>query len=253
MASLQTAREHYARSALTAQRASREALVVRRRGIRAVGAVVLTHQVAEARLGEQAVRDMLAEQDQRPDVLARLNAVAFTTAAEVLARMVDETDNDLEFARLIGSLVQSSGRAAESVAVTGRRGVQHVRHLSPPSCSRCAVLAGRVYRYSTGFLRHPGCDCVMVPVTVASPDMTYDPAAMAKQGLVTGMSKADLQAIRDGADLNQVVNVRSRAAGLSESGRVLVRAGRPTPEAIYRATDSQEAAVEALTRAGYLL
>src|SRR5690348_18342012 len=35
--------------------------------------------------------------------------------------------------------------------------------LNPPSCQRCAILAGRWYRWSQGFLRHPRCDCVNLP------------------------------------------------------------------------------------------
>src|SRR5690606_31251703 len=109
--------------------------------------------------------------------------------------------------------------------------VQHVRHLNLPSCSRCAVLAGRVYRFSDGFQRHPGCDCVMIPTTVAAPDLTYDPAQLARDGRVTGLSKSDLRALGEGADFNQVVNVRAKKAGLRQSGEALTRAGRPTPAA----------------------
>ncbi len=51
-----------------------------------------------------------------------------------------------------------AGRAAESVAMTATPAVTgYVRMLNPPSCSRCAVLAGRWYRWNSGFLRHPRC------------------------------------------------------------------------------------------------
>jgi hypothetical protein len=36
------------------------------------------------------------------------------------------------------------------------------------ACGRCILLAERLYRYSTGFLRHPRCDCQMKPVTWSS-------------------------------------------------------------------------------------
>ena len=60
-------------------------------------------------------------------------------------------------------------------------------------------------------------------------------------------------ALTDGADLNQVVNVRSKKAGLTEGGRVLARAGRPTPEGIYRAAGGDRGlAMDLLKRHGYI-
>lgn len=193
--------------------------------------------------------------DQAIDVAAEalLNTAAFTSSVDDMLAAIDQAATDFQFDRLVASLVQDAGRAAESVAIAARPGIGHVRHLTLPSCSRCAVLAGRVYRYSTGFQRHPGCDCVMIPTTLANDSLTYDLGELAEQGLVTGLSKADRRAVRDGADFGRVVNVRRSAAGLSESGRVLRRRGRLTPEAIYRqAGDDQAAALELLRSAGYL-
>lgn len=92
----------------------------------------------------------------------------------------------------------------------------------------------------------------MAPTTVAAPDLTYDPEQLARDGLVHGLSKADLQALGDGADFNQVVNVRLKKAGLSDAGEVLDRVGRPTPAGIYRSTESREQAVDLLRRHGYI-
>lgn len=245
-------RRHYLLSALVAQRAAQQAVAARPRGVRAVLGVVKTHQIILARQGERAVALALAEQEIDVQADALLNSLAFTTSVDSFERMAADVDMDAEFERLVASLVQDAGRAAESVAVVARPNVAHVRYLQTPSCSRCAVLAGRIYRYSEGFQRHPNCDCVMIPVTVASPDFTVDPVELAREGRVTGLSEADLRALADGADFGQVVNVRSRAAGLRESGRVLTRVGRPTPEAIYRTTSTREEALAALERAGYL-
>lgn len=204
-------------------------------------------------MSEAAVGLMLDQQGIDSAAEALLNATAFTTETNRLLAMIDATDTDAEFDRLVESLVQDAGRAAESVAVTVRPDVRFVRYLNLPSCSRCAVLAGRVYRYSQGFLRHPNCDCVMLPTTVAAPDLVKDPAELAAQGLVTGLSKADLRAISDGADPSQVVNVRRAQAGLRQAGRVLARRGRLTPEGIYATTNTREEALEALRAAGYVL
>lgn len=246
-----TARRYYAESALLAQRAVREARPLRR-SIPRLAVAVATHQVTQAVRAQEATALILAEQGINATPDAQVNALAFTTPADSLARILDEVEVDRQFALIVASLVQDAGRAAQSVAVTARQGTQHIRYLSPPSCSRCAILAGRVYRYSEGFLRHPGCDCVMIPVAAASPDFTQDPVDLAHRGMVTGLSKADMRAINDGANFNQVVNVRRRSAGLHEPGRALARAGRPTPEAIYRSTPNRREAVEALARFGYL-
>ena len=92
----------------------------------------------------------------------------------------------------------------------------------------------------------------MIPVTVASPDFTYDPEALVREGKVTGLSKADRQAIADGADLGRVVNVRLKKAGLTRSGRVLQRADRLTPEGIYQAASDRDEVLALLKRAGYV-
>lgn len=249
---LASARRHYSLSALLARRAAREARKAQSRGVSAVATVVATHQVAQAVRSQAAVAEMLAEQsiDEAADAL--LNTLAFTTSVEALVGMLDATI-DSEFERLVESLVQDAGRAAESVSAAVRPNIWHVRYLSPPSCSRCAVLAGRVYRYSDGFRRHPNCDCVMIPTTVAAPNLTQDPVELYRQGLLTGLSKADARAIAEGADFNQVVNVRGSRAGLTESGRVLSRRDRLTPEGIYARTNTREEAVAALRANGYLL
>ncbi len=244
-----SARRHYRFSSGLAQRAVREAQNARNAA--QVARVVGLHQIAAAKQADPAVARMLLEQGSAPSPQALVNPLAFTTSAETLNAMLEQVEVDWQFNRLIASLVQEAGRAAEGVAAASRPRVGHVRYLSPPSCSRCAVLAGRIYRWSDGFKRHPGCDCTMIPTTLASPDFVHDPVSLMRQGLVTGLSKADQQAIADGADFNQVVNVRNSKAGLTTAGRVLARRGRPTPEGIYAAATSREDALQRLIAAGY--
>jgi hypothetical protein len=248
---LRTAERYYRFSQRLAQRAVTEA---RKRPRSAVAGVIVAHQAAQAREVPAATTAMLAEQGLTDAPVAALDALAFTTAPQAVEAMLAEIEADMqaEFDRLVASLVQDAGRAAQLVDETVRPHVAHVRHLTLPSCERCAVLAGRIYRYSEGFLRHPNCDCVMIPVTVASPDLTYDPAQLARDGLIKGLSKKDLKALDDGADFGQVVNVRSRKAGLREAGEVLTRAGRPTPAGIYRSANTREEAVDLLRQHGYI-
>lgn len=248
---LRSASRHYRLSSLLARRAVSEARKVRSRGLVAVAGVVVSHQAAQAVMSERAVGEMLVEQEIDSLAEAMLNSLEFTTDVATLGRMLGAA-GDSGFDRLVESIVQDAGRAAESVATAVRPDIYHVRYLSPPSCSRCAVLAGRVYRWSEGFQRHPNCDCVMIPTTVAAPNLIQDPAELMRQGLVTGLSKADAQAVADGADFAQVANVRGRKAGLIESGRVLSRGGRPTPEGIYRLASDRAQAVELLRRYRYI-
>lgn len=249
-----TASRYHAASALAATAAARAATKARPQGIRAAWQAVSRFQIAQATLAPRAVDRMLAEQDTEVAPRADLNPLAFTTPLDTFERLMAEieAETEREFQRLVASIVQDAGRAAESVTIAARPEVQHVRHLNLPSCSRCAVLAGRVYRYSEGFERHPGCDCVMIPVTVASPDFAYDLDDLVATGQVTGLSKADRRAVLDGADLGRVVNVRRQQAGLTESGRVLRRRGQLTPEVIYRTTSDRDEAVALLKQHGYL-
>lgn len=246
------ARRHYRWSGLLAVRAVREAKKARPKGTAAVASVVALHQATAARQATPAIDSMLAEQSIDVAAEAILNSLAFVTLTEQVEAMVDQVSVDHEFERLIAGLVQDAGRAAEQVAIAARPRIGYVRYLNPPSCSRCAILAGRVYRYSEGFLRHPGCDCIHVPTTLANPAFIHDPVELARDGLVTGLSKADRKALNDGADLAQIVNVRSRRAGLSTPDGVLIRAGRPTPAGIYAAATSQEDAIQRLIAAGYI-
>lgn len=250
MPTLTSARKNYAQSALLTERAVREAKRARKGGVGSVARVVATHQLINARTSEAAVSEMLREQDIDAPAAAPLNLLTYTSDLATINRDLEQVEVDWQFNRLVASLVQDAGRAAESVS-TASRNVAHVRYVNPPCCSRCAILAGRVYRWSDGFRRHPGCDCTMIPTTVASP-LRQDPEQLVRDGLVTGLSKADRQALSDGADLGQVVNVRSRKSGLLEAGHSLTRGGRPTPAGIYRLASDQDQAVELLTRYGYL-
>lgn len=246
------ARRNYATSALIAQGAASQALAARPRGLRAIRSVVAQAQMVNARTSQAAVAEMLLEQAIEAEAEALLNLIGYTTGENELGGMVEAVTSDAEFERLVASLVQDAARAAESVAVATRPRVYHVRFVNLPCCSRCAILAGRVYSWSTGFKRHPGCDCSMIPTTVASP-LWQDPEQLVRDGQVTGLSKADRQALADGGDLNRIVNVRKKAAGLLDAGHALTREGKPTPAGIYRrANGDRDFALRLLKAAGYI-
>lgn len=201
-------------------------------------------------MSEQAVAEMLTEQDIDLEAQAVLNALAFVTPADLVGEAVASVEEaggeDWRFDRLVASLVADAGRAAESVAITARPGVGWVRYLRPPSCSRCAVLAGRFYRWSDGFRRHPGCDCVHLASTEAAAEgLVTDPVELVEQGLVSGLSKADRRAILDGADVSQVVNTRTAMTASAPASRL-------RPMSIYDAATDQADAIRLLRLYGYI-
>jgi hypothetical protein len=119
-----------------------------------------------------------------------------------------------ELSMLVGTEVADAGREAAGAAMTATRSVHgYVRMVSGSACSRCIILAGKHYRWNANFQRHPHCGCTAIPTVENLPGhLTTDPHAFfdhlspAQQDARFG--KADAQAIRDGADINQVVNAR---------------------------------------------
>jgi hypothetical protein len=184
---------------------------------------------------------------------------------------------------IIATQVEDAFRVAGTIS-GATRGVQmYTRALSPPSCSRCVVLLGDVSSWRTAFKRHPRCDCIAVPIgSREDNDVVTDP-----MGYFNSLSRAEqdkaftvdgAKAIRDGADLRRVVNVRRRAAGLSVadsipgsrrtlqsidlggglnlpvtySGRKSDRRVQLMPEAIYRIARDREHALQLLAANGYI-
>jgi hypothetical protein len=177
----------------------------------------------------------------------------------------------------VGTQVLDAGRVANGVAIASRPEVSgYVRMLSPPSCGRCAVLAGRFYRWNQGFQRHPKCDCLNVPAGdqgwARSEGFLDDPRSAIRDGNVTGLSRADTKAIiEDGADVGQVINahrgmytadaygVRVRATTEGVTKRAVAgsrfdskRSPRLRPESIYAIAKDREDALRLLRRFGYL-
>jgi len=148
-----------------------------------------------------------------------------------------------------GNEVQQAGRNADHVAVTGAPAMRgYTRRLTLPSCSRCAILAGRVYPWSSGFRRHPRCDCVHVPYADRgdAADLATNPAEAILAGRVTGVSAQARQAIADGAVPHRVINGHTGTSAFSVSGRSSL-------DDIYRAAGGNRAKAIALLRLnGYL-
>jgi hypothetical protein len=120
--------------------------------------------------------------------------------------------------------VADAGRVADSVGLTAHPDLDgYVRVVVGRTCSRCIVLAGRVYQWNEGFDRHPRCDCIHLPARqvraagiVQDPRRVFDSMSREEQDKVFTIAGA--QAIRDGADVARVVNARRTAHGLTPAG-----------------------------------
>lgn len=152
---------------------------------------------------------------------------------------------------------------AAQMGVTPKAG-GWVRMLNPPSCRRCVILAGKFFRWNTGFLRHPECDCRHVPTSESiAGEFTVDPYAYFRSLDPAGQDKlfgkADAQAIRDGADIYRVANVRMRglANASGRRGWQARRYGSPslmTVDDVYAAADgNRETAIRLLRKNGFLI
>jgi hypothetical protein len=226
---------------------------------------VLAEQgVATTQVGIQPESFAGAASDGR-DLRTLLYQPAITTLVAIRAGASTSralTSGEAALRMIAGTQVADAGRAADQVALVAQpRVTGFVRMLNPPSCSRCAILAGRRYEWKAEFLRHPLCDCIAVPAAEdAADDLRTDSKAYfaslsaAEQNRI--FTKAGAEAIRDGADIARVVNARRgmyTAAGRQLTTEAAGRRARPMPEQIYaEAGDDRAEAVRLLQRFGYL-
>jgi hypothetical protein len=187
---------------------------------------------------------------------------------------------------IVSTQAADASRTAAQVAMVTRGSTGYIRMVVGSACSRCVILAGRWYRWNAGFDRHPHCQCVGVPAAEnASGDLRTDPMAyfrsLSKAEQDATFGKAGAHAVRDGADMGQVVNARSgmyTASGqnlthsgtsrraryggfdITEDGRLVkrprgsaVKAPRLMPEEIYKlAGADRDKAMALLHPSGYI-
>lgn len=171
---------------------------------------------------------------------------------------------------VVRTVVADTGRQSDQVSMVANKGVTgYVRVVELPACSRCIILAGREYGVSSGFLRHPRCDCTMEPVTrrntptPLSAKQLFDSMSPAERNKVFG--EAGAKAIADGARISSVVNARKAMDNVEMFGRTVQvthvgtgsrknpRPPRLMPEEIYRlAGDDRNQAIRLLYRNGFL-
>jgi hypothetical protein len=138
----------------------------------------------------------------------------------------------------------------------------YVRMIVGKTCPRCLILAGKRYRWNSGFRRHPRCDCRHVPYVESVPDdVTVNPdayvAALSAEEQDQLLGKAGAEAVRAGADLARVVNAR-RGVTAAADGRLYTteaagRRPRLMPEQIFRDARDRDDAIRLLRLHGYLM
>lgn len=194
--------------------------------------VVAGSQLVAARQADPYLTAVLSEQDvgtaaraaTRPEAFAGLASdgrdlvgLLLQPAVTVAALTEAGQSSEAAFAAGLAALdmmvrtqVADAGRLADQVALTARPAAQgYARMTVGETCARCAILAGRWYAWNEGFPRHPRCDCVHIPSRAAlSSDIRLDPARLISADRVTGLSKAEREAIDSGSDPSQVVNAR---------------------------------------------
>jgi hypothetical protein len=192
-----------------------------------------------------------------------------------------------DMARYASTAIADTARSADQVGMAANRScVAYVRVVQLPACARCIILSGQMYSYSTGFLRHPNCDCQTLPLRehewpdVPTPQEMFD--RMPEKQQRRTFTVAGARAIREGADVGQVVNARRGMANAGAStttegitrrglyGRQMRRAGgefarypgqrysqsttpRLTPEAIFRQASDRDEQLSLLRRYGYIV
>jgi hypothetical protein len=129
--------------------------------------------------------------------------------------------------RMAASEVADAGRGAAGVAMVANRSVTgYVRQVRAGACARCAILAGRWYRWNADFQRHKRCACYGVPATDVRPGRHVNPMSF-----FNGLSRAEqdrrftiggAEAIRNGADIYKVVNAGRSTVTLDAYGKKVV-------------------------------
>jgi len=224
---------------------------------------------------------VLAETGQDAPPTGELNAARFTATAPDGKRVPLALEGSIITAR---QTVGKGGTVQEALGAGGdrltrdvltmladtRRQVFHAdiiqrpkvggyaRMLNPPSCSRCIMLAGKWYAWNKGFLRHPRCDCIHIPASESvAGDFRIDPAdyfnSLSKAEQDATFTKSGARAIRDGADMNRVENVRLRGLGTAKANRRYGTPSRLTVDDIYRVAGSRTNAIRLLEQEGYIL
>lgn len=140
----------------------------------------------------------------------------------------------------VATILADTARGAEGLGMYVRPVGGYVRIVHGGACGRCVILAGRWYRTNAGFERHPRCRCTHIPASEAlaghwqsDPRAYFDSLTDAQRIKLMG-SKANAQAVLDGADMGQVINAYRKSTATAQSPIKRTPAGLFTSEGTTR-------------------
>lgn len=231
----------------------------------------------------------MASDGRRLDTLADQAVTTAKVAVAAGASTGRALDVGQQLLEIVAQMqVADAARQAVGVLTASRKNIGgYVRVLNAPSCPRCAILAGKFFRWNTGFDRHPRCDCTHSPVPsreyAEAEGFIQSPMDAYRKGEIRGLTEAQVKAIEDGADLTGVVNAYKDVSSISPHTRVINRRGaipqeagvqpgqpdllnflnpqtrfrstqvRLTPEGVYQAAgNDRDAAIRMLREYGYI-
>ncbi len=261
---LSAADRHYERQAaliLVGLRAAERAWGLGRPDLLAT--TLATLQIYAAREAEFAVNRSVIEQGLLAPMAAAIAPNAFRTAADgrSLVSLLEQADSLSSLFAMTTTQIADTGRVAAGVALTARPNLSgYIRNVGATCCSRCAILAGRFYRYSDDFQRHINCKCTMVATTTAGyGEYIETPDDLFQAGRINDLTVGQRSALEDGADISRVIN--ANRGGLSPVGgglrgtteRADGKRARLTPYSIYKLATSRDEAIRLLVANGYLV
>src|SRR5690554_6200988 len=218
--------------------------------------VVHVGRAAAASSAAQYTPALLAETKQVAPAVGRVNTASFLSSApdgRSMSTLLDESVIHAKTAVKHGASATKALSMTETwlsgvlltVMADTRRGVVgadivqrpaiggYTRMLNAPSCSRCAILAGKWFRWNQGFQRHPRCDCIHVPAVskgfaqesgfFSDPYEYFNSLSKDQQEKVFGRIEA--RAVRDGADIFRVENIKNRGLATAKGN---LRYGTPS-------------------------
>lgn len=156
------------------------------------------------------------------------------------------------------TVMADTGRSVVSADIAQRPTLGgYTRMLNPPSCSRCAILAGKFYRWNTGFQRHPRCDCRHIPTNEnVADDLTTDPYkyfhSLSPDEQTATFGKSEARAVREGGDIYRVVNIKQRGLSTAKGRLKFGTPSRMTVDDIFRTAGTRTNAIKMLTEEGYI-
>ncbi|MFD5081867.1 hypothetical protein ACFWOG_04395 [Kitasatospora sp. NPDC058406] len=261
-----------------------------------VAAAVLAAGAAPDPAGELNVAAFAGLAADGRDLRSLLELPSITAVTDVAAGLPADLAlqrGRSQLLRTVTSEVTDAGRVASGAGIVAdRRCTGYVRVVGGRGCARCIILAGQVYGSATAFDRHPNCQCIHEPTVRGrrgahlEPRRYFDSLSLSEQRRRFGEKGA--QAIRDGADIGQVVNARRKGRlyttadgvkatreGTTKRGtfyrreraraiaagrvpadigrRFQLRSARLMPEEIYRLAATRDEAIELLRRYAYLI